>query len=1180
MASTPIERRIKIVIENAGKFEELSIEIGKAYKGLTDLAAAQDKVTKALAQVPKGSADYKALAAEQTRLATSMGVLVQRAAAGSATIREMEEAQSHLNEALKDVEVGSAAYLELGDSLRSVNSNLADIQKGVDAITLDDKVTAFSDFTKSVVSGFGLAQVALQGFSDGSDKSTRELLKLQNALAGVNVAIQFIDAVKQTFSQRNLAFARSLAISTAAFFADSEAVTLNAEAHEAGAVASTEAAVATGAATVAVEAEAAATVTATTATRGLFALLAANPWVIIATAIAASVVALVAYVFHVGEAEKALRTLNDEALRSANNAKSISLANDVASNRRAAIQKEIDLLKDKEALEIANAASEAQRNQIHLKYQDAITKKLTEQAEVDSGYNSIRFANQKVNIDLDKQTLAAENERLTKLKTGLELEAEYVRLQAQRAKAPKINTEVNDQTGEYYQDDRRSDDEKKSADALALQISNIEKQLKASGRNVVKVDFKGDGEDIDKQLEAYKSISQSQLDPVATALKNVQEQEQTLIALGQQRIANIELQKKVAKEAAEQDLERNDKRIAAQQQALALKQAMDAPDVDVTKAQFALFREQSARIGEQLKNKVALQLTERQIFDLNQQQLAIESQKAVVFSELAVKSHEVAEAVKQQELDQIAKRAAYEVTQLNTAYSETANILKTQNPLVTTTFKDRVKAIKELQDQLRNASDTTGSGKGNQIADSLGNPADIAKHYDRYKAIVLEAYQFARNEAVKTALAEEDAANRAIDAERDARLNGLKEFGKENLQVVKNIIANNSGITASQVTAIRNQVEADVLTVAEGEAEIARIRASGTDRLQEALNTQTTLTSEKQGEITQVVKETEDKRVKAHVDANKKIQAADDDLTDQTAASSKGAVADFLNQHAAEIQAIASVVQSGTQAIFDAQTQAIQNRIKEIDDQLTYLQNRASELQSQAQESISTIQDLESKLNDSRNGNFERLSSQLDAERSKRAGILEQQKKAAAEEKRLQKEKAAEEKKAFEVRKAQSIAQALINGALAVGQVLASTPPPLSFILAAATAVITGVQVATIASQKFAKGGLLKGPSHAAGGIQGSGSFGNVEVEGGEYVVNKNATAAFLPLLQAVNDPSSTQAPIAATAPDLGSVSTATRDNTVSVLREALESANLTTSFVDFTNKKKKFDADAERAAL
>lgn len=57
------------------------------------------------------------------------------------------------------------------------------------------------------------------------------------------------------------------------------------------------------------------------------------------------------------------------------------------------------------------------------------------------------------------------------------------------------------------------------------------------------------------------------------------------------------------------------------------------------------------------------------------------------------------------------------------------------------------------------------------------------------------------------------------------------------------------------------------------------------------------------------------------------------------------------------------------------------------------------------------------------------------------------------------------------------------------------------------------IQALQIRNQKFAKGGILKGPSHAQGGI--ATPFG--EMEGGEAVINKTATNRFKPLLSAIN---------------------------------------------------------------
>lgn len=70
-----------------------------------------------------------------------------------------------------------------------------------------------------------------------------------------------------------------------------------------------------------------------------------------------------------------------------------------------------------------------------------------------------------------------------------------------------------------------------------------------------------------------------------------------------------------------------------------------------------------------------------------------------------------------------------------------------------------------------------------------------------------------------------------------------------------------------------------------------------------------------------------------------------------------------------------------------------------------------------------------------------------------------------------------------------------------------------------ATGVLGGIQFASAAAATpekpkfFAKGGLLDGPSHAEGGIQTQ--FG--ELEGGEAVINKQATSKYLPILDAIN---------------------------------------------------------------
>ena len=101
-------------------------------------------------------------------------------------------------------------------------------------------------------------------------------------------------------------------------------------------------------------------------------------------------------------------------------------------------------------------------------------------------------------------------------------------------------------------------------------------------------------------------------------------------------------------------------------------------------------------------------------------------------------------------------------------------------------------------------------------------------------------------------------------------------------------------------------------------------------------------------------------------------------------------------------------------------------------------------------------------------------------------------------------------------KKASAITQAIIGGALGVINAF-QLPPPASFIAAAVTAAITAVQIATISAQKFARGGMVEGPSHAQGGVKFNVGGRVNELQGGEAVINTKSTAMYTPLLSAIN---------------------------------------------------------------
>lgn len=128
--------------------------------------------------------------------------------------------------------------------------------------------------------------------------------------------------------------------------------------------------------------------------------------------------------------------------------------------------------------------------------------------------------------------------------------------------------------------------------------------------------------------------------------------------------------------------------------------------------------------------------------------------------------------------------------------------------------------------------------------------------------------------------------------------------------------------------------------------------------------------------------------------------------------------------------------------------------------------------------------------------------------------LSEIDKEAAAKQEGLKKE-------AFEEQKKWNLANAAMNGALAITNLLATVPGgqlnPAFWVALVFTTMTTLAQTAMIASQKYARGGLLQGASHAQGGIKGSVQGNNIELEGGEVVINKRSSAMFRRELSAIN---------------------------------------------------------------
>jgi hypothetical protein len=157
-----------------------------------------------------------------------------------------------------------------------------------------------------------------------------------------------------------------------------------------------------------------------------------------------------------------------------------------------------------------------------------------------------------------------------------------------------------------------------------------------------------------------------------------------------------------------------------------------------------------------------------------------------------------------------------------------------------------------------------------------------------------------------------------------------------------------------------------------------------------------------------------------------------------------------------------------------------------------------------------------------RSAQFEEEQRQLDQRREQELSnknLTESQK--AAIDKKYQKEQAALRAKQFRAEQQASLAQAIINGALAITRVATTTSPvtplgtpnPAYFAALALTAISTAAQVAVISSQKapkFAKGGWIGGKPHSQGGTL-------IEAEKDEFMVRKSVARQNKSFLEAFN---------------------------------------------------------------
>ena len=260
------------------------------------------------------------------------------------------------------------------------------------------------------------------------------------------------------------------------------------------------------------------------------------------------------------------------------------------------------------------------------------------------------------------------------------------------------------------------------------------------------------------------------------------------------------------------------------------------------------------------------------------------------------------------------------------------------------------------------------------------------------------------------------------------------------------------------------------------------------------------------------------------IETNNKVSLDTEDNDRQTASISKKWIDDFKSEDVelkiADITDIMADALNSVGDIFGSIADMWAAKLEEAQEKLediTNTYNEQTKLVEDGQNRLNTLQDTFINASDE----------QREALKLQMADQIADLRVQKEKERELLREKEKAQKKADELEKKQKKAQlrgqlisAIADTASGIGRTLATYGYPLALPFIALASVTGALQIATISQQmaKLRDGGIVEGPSHEQGGVKGTGRFNNIEVEGGEFVVNRYSTAKHRALLEEINN--------------------------------------------------------------
>lgn len=233
-------------------------------------------------------------------------------------------------------------------------------------------------------------------------------------------------------------------------------------------------------------------------------------------------------------------------------------------------------------------------------------------------------------------------------------------------------------------------------------------------------------------------------------------------------------------------------------------------------------------------------------------------------------------------------------------------------------------------------------------------------------------------------------------------------------------------------------------------------------------------------------------------------------------ADSKDSIGKFIDSINTYVQAIGQGIQDVLSQVWENQDASYDKEIEKLDKWIDIYEDKLQYQKDITQEYANNINSIEDELATARGDRREKLIDDLNAQMAAQRASLAQQKMIENEKKKEVDKKEKLELQQRKKEKERAVISAIISTALATANGLATQPfVPVGIAMGALATTLGAVQIALIKSQKYANGGVIQGKQHSQGGVKVLG--GRAEVEGGEFITNKQSTSANLDILEFIN---------------------------------------------------------------